>query len=167
MKESALIIIKPDGIKKQLVGDVISRFLSLGLTMVAIKTVRVLRNQAEEHYRDIKGQSFFEGVIKYMLGEYHKQRQVIVMIFYGEGAIKKCRKMAGATNPEEASPISIRGAYGRITSKGLYENIVHVSSDKKQAKREIMLWFNPNEIVNSVYPTKVITKKNVKERVWA
>jgi len=75
--------------------------------------------------------------------------------------------LAGATNPEEASPVSIRGQYGRITTRGIYENVIHASSDEKDAEREIKLWFEPDEIIIDIYPSKEAVLNNVKKRVWA
>ena len=87
------------------------------------------------------GEPFYSEVIEYLFGKFHKQGKLLAFIYYGEGAIKKCRKVAGATNPEEAHNKSIRGSYGRILTSGLYENVVHVSSTKSEAQREIKLWF--------------------------
>jgi len=91
----------------------------------------------------------------------HDRRKVMALVYWGPDAIKKCRGMAGATNPEEADPTSIRGSYGRITTKGLYENVIHVSSDEKDAEREIKLWFNPDEIIVKLYPTKQVEEKKL------
>jgi nucleoside-diphosphate kinase len=77
------------------------------------------------------------------------------------------RKIAGATNPEEADPISIRGAYGRITTKGVYENVIHCSSDPEEAEREIKLWFEPHELVEKIFAVKNVTLEKIKKDVWA
>jgi nucleoside-diphosphate kinase len=84
-----------------------------------------------------------------------------------EEVIQKCRDLAGATNPEEAESTSIRGSYGRITTSGVYENVIHVSSDAEDAEREIKLWFRPDEIIVDLYPTKEITEKEHKRKGWA
>ena len=89
------------------------------------------------------------------------------MVYWGEDAIQKVRDLAGATNPEEASPVSIRGQNGRITTKGVYENVIHVSSDEKEAEREIKLWFHPDEIIVNLYPAKEVIEKEKKIKVWA
>ena len=88
------------------------------------------------------------------------------MIFYGKDAVKKCRAIAGATNPEKAAPQSVRGSYGRITTKGIYENVVHVSSDLQEAQREIKLWFNPDDIIVDLYPVKSFNIDDKKIRMW-
>ena len=90
----------------------------------------------------------------------------MVMVYYGENAIEKVRDIAGATNPEEADSTSIRGSYGRITTKGIYENAIHASADEAEAEREIKLWFEPDEIIYDVYPTEEVTVKDAKKRVW-
>ena len=81
-------------------------------------------------------------------------------------AIQKVKNICGATNPEEADPVSIRGAYGRITTKGVYENAIHASANPEESEREIKLWFAPDEIISELYPTKA-AKKSVETRVWA
>ena len=88
------------------------------------------------------------------------------MVYHGENAIKKVREIAGATNPEEADPISIRGAYGRITTSGIYENVIHSSTNEAEAEREIKLWFEPDEIIYNLYPVEEVTVKNAKKKVW-
>ena len=166
MKQAALIIIKPDGISKKLVGNIFTKFAQTGLEIVAIKIARTTRQLAEEHYKHLKGRPFFDDVVAYFCGAFHKEKKLLATIFYGDDAIKKCRKTAGATNPEEASPESIRGSYGRITTKGIFENVVHVSSDKKEAEREIKLWFDPTDIIVNLYPTKIKIVNACKKRVW-
>jgi len=167
MKQPALIIIKPDAIRKKIVGNVMTKFAQTGLEIVAIRIVKMTRDIAEEHYIHLKNEPFFEELVKYFCGQYHSEKKLITIIYYGEEAIRKCRKMAGATNPEEADPESIRGSYGRITTAGLYENVVHVSSDKKEAEREIKLWFEPEDITGDLYPTKIKIIKTHKKKVWA
>ena len=75
------------------------------------------------------------------------------------------RELAGATNPEEADTVSIRGQYGRITTKGVYENVIHTSGNLAEAEREIKLWFEPDEIIYDLYPSEALEMK-VKKRVW-
>ena len=100
------------------------------------------------------------------MGKGYKNKRLLAIIYYGDDAIKKCRKIVGATNPEEAHPFSIRGSYGRITTKGIYENVVHVSSDKKEAEREIKLWFEPEEMSPVLYLTKTEFIPVRKKKVW-
>jgi nucleoside-diphosphate kinase len=93
--------------------------------------------------------------------------RVLAFVYQGDDAIARMRKIVGVTNPEEADPVSIRGAYGRITTKGVYENVVHCSSDSFEAEREIKLWFKPEEIVKPIYPTKKIVLEKEAKEVWA
>jgi len=115
----------------------------------------------------MKDKPFFEDLIKYIQGELHDRRKVMAMVYWGKDAIKKVRELAGATNPEEAEATSIRGSYGRITTQGLYENVLHTSSDDKEAEREIKLWFEPEEIIVDLYPTKTAKVESRKKRIWA
>ena len=167
MNQAALILIKPDGLKKSLTGNILTRLSETKLEIVAAKMVRVSKEFAEEHYRHLKDKPFFKDLIKYLQGELHNRKKVMAMVYWGPDAIKKCRELAGATNPEEAEPTSIRGSYGRITTSGVYENVIHVSSDEFDAQREIKLWFYPDEIIVDLYPVKEVSAKECKRKVWA
>ncbi|PIP20770.1 MAG: nucleoside-diphosphate kinase [Candidatus Omnitrophica bacterium CG23_combo_of_CG06-09_8_20_14_all_40_11] len=164
--QATLVLIKPDGLKKSLTGNILSRLSETKLEIVAAKIVRVSKELAEEHYRHLKDKPFFQDLIKYLRGELHNRRKVMALIYWGEDAITKCRQLAGATNPEEADSTSIRGSYGRITTSGVYENVIHVSSDEQEAKREIKLWFQPDEIIVNLYPAKEVTEKEKKIKTW-
>lgn len=166
MIEQTLVIIKPDGLKKSLTGNILTRLSETKLDIVAAKIVRVSRELAERHYRHLKDKPFYDELIRYIMGDYHK-RKVMALIYYGEDAITKVKSVCGATNPEEADPVSIRGAYGRITTKGVYENVIHASIDKAESEREIRLWFEPDEIIVDIYPTKEICIESYKKRAWA
>lgn len=166
MKEPALVLIKPDGISKGLVGNVFLKFAQSDLEIVAVRIAVASRSLAEKHYKHLRGKPFFEEIVDYLAGEYHKNNRLIAVIYYGSKAIEKCRQIAGATNPEEAASQTIRGSFGRITTKGVFENVVHVSSDKEEAEREIKLWFEPDEILAELYPTKIKNMNAHKQRVW-
>jgi nucleoside-diphosphate kinase len=166
MNQAALILIKPDGLKKSLTGNILTRLSETKLEIVAAKMVRVSQELAEEHYKHLKDKPFFKDIIKYIRGELHDRRKVMALIYWGEDAITKCRELAGETNPEEAEATSIRGSYGRITTSGVYENVIHVSSNEAEAEREIRLWFKPEEIIVDLYPTKNVTEKEKKVKVW-
>lgn len=166
MKEQTLVLIKPDGLKKSLTGNILTRLSETKLDIVAAKIVRVSRELAVEHYRHMKDKPFFEELIKYIMGEYHKKK-VMAVVYWGDEAISKVRDICGATNPEEADSVSIRGAYGRITTKGVYENVIHASTNTEEAEREIRLWFSPDEIIVDAYPTKTVVVEKEKKRVWA
>lgn len=167
MNQQALVLIKPDGLKKSLTGNILTRLSETKLEIVAAKMVRVSRELAAEHYKHMKDKPFFEELIQYIQGELHDRRKVMAMVYWGEDAIAKVRKLAGLTNPEEADPTTIRGSYGRITTKGLYENVLHTSSNESEAEREIKLWFSPDEIIVDLYPTKIAEVKAEKKCVWA
>jgi nucleoside-diphosphate kinase len=165
MHEQTLVLIKPDGLKKSLTGNILTRLSETKLDIVAAKIVKVSRELAEKHYHHMKDKPFYEELIKYIMGDFHK-RKVMAMVYWGEGAIAKVREISGATNPEEADPVSIRGAYGRITTKGVYENVIHASKNKEEAEREIKLWFEPDEVIVDIYPTREIKIASFKKRVW-
>jgi nucleoside-diphosphate kinase len=167
MSQAVLILIKPDGLKKSLTGNILTRLSETKLEIVAAKMVRVSEDLAIEHYKHLKDKPFFNDLIKYLQGELHDRKKVMALIYWGKDAINKCRELAGATNPEEAESTSIRGSYGRITTSGVYENVIHVSSDEKEAQREIKLWFAPDEIIVDLYPTKETVVKEVKRKGWA
>ncbi len=167
MNQATLILIKPDGLKKSLTGNILTRLSETKLEIVAAKMARVSKELAQEHYRHLKDKPFFDDLIKYIRGELHDRRKVMALVYWGKDAIQKCRQLVGTTNPEEAEPTSIRGSYGRITTGGVYENVVHVSSDEAEAEREIKLWFHPYEIIVDLYPTKDTIEKEHKRKVWA
>jgi nucleoside-diphosphate kinase len=160
-----LILIKPDGLKKSLTGNILTRLSETKLEIMGAKMVKVSRELAEEHYRSLKNQPFFEELIKYIMGEYHKKK-VMALVYWGENAISKVRELCGKTNPEEADSVSIRGSFGRITTKGVYENVVHASANEEDAEREIKLWFSPAEILMDMYATKEV-ETNSRVKIWA
>ncbi len=165
MAQQTLVLIKPDGLKKSLTGNVLARLSETKLDIVAAKIVKVSRELAAEHYRELKDKPFFDDLLKYLMGEYHKKK-VMALVYWGEDAIDKVRKICGATNPEEAEAVSIRGAYGRITTKGVYENVIHASASMAEAEREIKLWFCPDDIIMELYPVKSV-KASGEKRAWA
>jgi nucleoside-diphosphate kinase len=166
MIEQTLVLIKPDGLKKSLTGNILTRLSETKLEIAAAKMIRVSRELAEKHYVHLKGKSFYGELIKYITGELHNRRKVLAMVYYGEDAINRVKELAGATNPEEADAVSIRGAYGRVTTKGLYENVIHASANNQEAESEIKLWFKPDEIIFPTYAAETVIRRNVKERVW-
>ena len=165
--EQTLVLIKPDGLEKSLTGNILTRLSETRLEIAGARVVRVSRELAEEHYASLRDQPFFEDLIRYIMGEFHDRRKVVALVYHGQNAIKKIRKICGATNPEEADPRSIRGAYGRITTSGIFENAIHASADRKDAEREIKLWFCPDELVYHIYPITEVELERVKKSVWA
>ncbi len=165
--EATLLIVKPDGIAKSLTGNILTRLSEAKLEIAAAKCLRVSRELAFEHYKHLKHKPFFDEIIDYLMGHYHPDRKkVLALVYAGANAISKVRELAGATNPEEADSCTIRGQFGRITTKGVYENVIHASSDRNEAEREIKLWFEPDEIIFDLFPT-VTEKVTTQKKVWA
>lgn len=164
--QATLIIIKPDGLKKSLTGNILSRLSETRLKIIGAKVVKVSKELAEKHYCHLKDKPFYPELIKYITGQLHGENRVLALIYWGENAIEKVRRVVGATNPEEAEPTTIRGAYGRILTSGLYENVIHASANEAEAEREIKLWFEPDEIVYELYPTEEVVLNGIKKRIW-
>ena len=167
MGQAVLILIKPDGLKKSLTGNILTRLSETKLEIVAAKMVRVSKELAQEHYKHLKDKPFFGEIVQYLQGDLHDRKKVMALVYWGNDAITKCRDLAGATSPEEAESTSLRGSYGRITTSGVYENVVHVSSNDAEAEREIKLWFAPDEIIVDLYTTKKIVHKEFTSKDWA
>jgi nucleoside-diphosphate kinase len=163
--QQCLVLIKPDGLAKSLTGNIIATLSETKFKIVGAKIVRVSKELAEAHYSELrqnqikkhgekKGNEIFENTLRYITGEFHTDR-VFALVYEGENAIEKIRSIAGSTNPEEAEFTSLRGKFGRINSKtNIFENVVHVSDSENACKREIQLWFEPEELTSIIYPTK-------------
>ena len=117
--------------------------------MVAAKIVSVSKDLAEKHYAEHVGKPFYPNLIKYIRGEFHglSDHRVLALAYRGEDCIAKVRAVAGATNPEAAAPGTIRGSFGRVTTAGQFENVLHASANPADAAREIALWFKDREIL--------------------
>lgn len=158
MEEKTLVLIKPDGLVKSLTGNIITTLSETKLKIVAAKIIKVRKEFAEQHYSNLKnslikkwgeekGLKIFESTLDYIQGKFHTDR-VLALVYKGENAVDKVRELAGETNPEKASPISIRGKFGRIHSETqVFENVIHCSDSVENANREITLWFKPEEVV--------------------
>ena len=149
-EQATLVIIKPDAIKRGMMGEVLSRLEPLHLEIIGAKAVRVSQALAEAHYQDLRQKPFFRELIDYLQGKLHGTSFVLALVFWGPDAIERVRQVAGATHPEQADPVSIRGALGRMTSAGVMENVLHASADPQEALREIALWFTPQELLRPV-----------------
>ncbi|KIK59665.1 hypothetical protein GYMLUDRAFT_44105 [Collybiopsis luxurians FD-317 M1] len=132
IKEQTYIMVKPDGVQRGLVGEIIARFEKRGFKLVAMKLVHATPEHLEKHYADLKGKPFFPGLIKYMASG-----PVVGMVWEGLDAVKTGRAMLGATNPLASSPGTIRGDYALAVGR----NICHGSDAVESAKKEIALWF--------------------------
>jgi len=164
--QATLVIIKPDGLIKSLTGNILSRLSESKLKIIGAKIMKVEKDLAHTHYGHLTEKPFFDELMDYIQGKMHGENRVMAMVYYGEDAINKIRLIAGATNPEEAEPTSIRGAYGRILTSGLFENVIHASSSEEDAEREIKLWFNPEEIAFDLYPFKKVPATESVKLVW-
>ena len=132
MSERTLVLVKPDGVSRGLVGDVISRIERKGLTLAALELRNVERVVAEQHYAEHAGKPFYESLLEFITGG-----SLVAMVVEGENAIAAFRQLAGATNPVQANNGSIRGDF----ALEVQYNIVHGSDSPESAKREIDLWF--------------------------
>jgi nucleoside-diphosphate kinase len=137
--ERTLIIVKPDGVQRSLVGDVISRFERRGLRIAGLKLMQITREIAEEHYAEHKGKGFFEGTVQFMTSA-----PVVVLCLEGPNAIAAARQTMGATRPPQAAPGTIRADLGLDVSR----NIVHGSDSPVTAAREVALYFKAEELIS-------------------
>jgi nucleoside-diphosphate kinase len=135
--ERTLIIIKPDGMHRGLVGQVLARLEARGLKLVGLKLTRISRAVAERHYAEHQGKGFYEGLLSFITSA-----PVVVGVIEGPGAIALVRTMMGATNPASAAPGTIRGDLGVAVSY----NVIHGSDGPESAQREISLYFAPEEL---------------------
>ncbi|MEW6357006.1 MAG: nucleoside-diphosphate kinase [Planctomycetota bacterium] len=168
MIEETLILIKPDGVARSLTGNVLTELAKLDFEIVGAKVLRVSRSLAEKHYENLKDTPFFNGVVRYLMGELHRKDRIIAFVYRGENAIQRIRELIGATDPNKADPITIRGKYGRIRAVDgveIFENVVHASASPEEAEREIGLWFAENEIVRSKESRRDAAVRRTKARV--
>ena len=138
--QRTFVMIKPDGVRRGLIGEIISRFEKRGMKIVAMKMVKMDRALAERLYEEHKGKSFFEELISYVTSG-----PVVAMVIEADEAVSVVRKMIGATDPKEALPGTIRGDYA--LSKA--ENVIHASDSPEKASREISIFFKENEIITA------------------
>jgi len=136
-EQQTLSIIKPDAVRKNLIGAIESRFEQAGLKIVALKMIQLSRAQAEGFYAEHQGKPFFEGLVDFMTSG-----PVCVQVLSGDNAIARNRELMGATNPEEAAPGTIRADYAESVSI----NAAHGSDSPESAAREIAYFFEPGEI---------------------
>ncbi len=137
--ERTLIIIKPDGLERGLIGQIITRFEQRGLKIVGLKLLQVSTELARQHYAIHEGKPFFEPLIQYITSS-----PVVVMALEGPQAIQVARNTIGATKPVEATAGSIRGDFGLMVGR----NLVHGSDSPENGAAEIALWFDESEIIS-------------------
>jgi len=132
------VMIKPDGVKRGLVGEIIKRFEQKGLKIRALKMIRMTVEQAKELYKEHEGKPFFEDLINYVVSG-----PVIVMVVEGPRAVEVVRRMVGATDGAEAEPGSIRGDFALSKAR----NIIHATDSQEKVEREMSIFFDKKELV--------------------
>ncbi len=130
--EQTFLMIKPDGVRRQLVGEIIQRLEAKGFTLTALQMVTPTRRQAESHYEVHRGKPFFEGVVEFI-----SSGPVVAMIWEGDDIVALARKLMGATKPSDSLPGTIRGDYANTTE----QNLIHGSDSVENAQVEIGIWF--------------------------
>jgi len=136
--ERTLVLVKPDGVQRQLTGRILARFEERGLKIVGLKLVQVDRDLAERHYAIHRERPFFTALVEFITSS-----PLVAMALEGPGAIGMVRTMVGATRPPEAAPGTIRGDYAIETG----QNLIHASDGPDTAEAELALWFDPSELV--------------------
>ena len=144
--ERTLIIIKPDGVQRNLVGEIICRFERRGLKIAGMKLIHISKELAETHYEAHRGKGFFAPTVAYM-----SSQPTVVIALEGPSAIAIARQTIGATKPGEAAPGSIRADFGVDISR----NLVHGSADATDAERELKLYFKPEELLSYTRPADI------------
>ena len=137
--ERTLILIKPDGVERGLIGPIITRFEQRGLKLAAMKMLQVPDELARRHYAVHEGKPFYEPLIEYITSS-----PVVALVLEGPEAIQVARNTIGATKPVEATAGSIRGDFGLMVGR----NLVHGSDSPENAVAEIALWFDESELIN-------------------
>jgi nucleoside-diphosphate kinase len=137
--ERTLVLIKPDGVQRLLVGRILERYEQRGLRIVGLKLVRVDRDLAERHYAVHRDKPFFAGLVEFITSA-----PLIALVLEGLNAVAVCRAINGATRPHEAAPGSIRGDLALETG----QNLVHASDSVETAEHEVALWFTLEELLS-------------------
>ena len=135
--ERTFLAIKPDGVQRGLVGEIIGRFEAKGFTLVGMKLITASRELAEQHYAVHKERPFFAGLVDFITSG-----PMVAMVWEGDGVVASARKMIGATNPLNSEPGTIRGDLAVNVGR----NIIHGSDAVETANQEISLWFKPEEL---------------------
>ncbi|MDC3424794.1 nucleoside-diphosphate kinase [Aquibacillus sp. 3ASR75-11] len=136
--EQTFLMVKPDGVQRNLIGEIVTRFERKGFKLAGAKLMNISKETAEQHYQEHNDKPFFGELVSFITSA-----PVFAMVWEGENVIATARQMMGKTNPQEALPGTIRGDYGLTVGK----NIIHGSDAPESAKREIDLFFNETEIV--------------------
>ena len=137
--EQTLVLVKPDGVQRGLIGEIIQRLERRGLKLAGAKLIQVSDRLARSHYAIHEGKPFYEGLINYITSS-----PVMAMVWEGPGVVSAVRQTMGSTDPLKAAPGTIRHDLALSISR----NLTHASDSPKNAVNEIALWFDPGEIVN-------------------
>ncbi len=137
--ERTLVLVKPDGVQRGLIGEVTSRLERRGLRLVAAKFMQVNKELAETHYAIHKGKPFYEGLISYITSA-----PVMAMVWEGPNAVAAVRQTMGSTRPTEAAPGTLRHDFALEVGR----NLTHASDEPANAEKEVALWFKPEELVD-------------------
>lgn len=137
--ERTFVMVKPDGVQRGLVGEVIARLERRGYRLCGVKMLQLTREMAEEHYAEHRGKAFFEGLVQYICSG-----PVVAMVWEGKGVVAGVRQLMGSTNPAQAAPGTIRADLAIEVGR----NVVHGSDSPASAQREIDLYFRPEELVS-------------------
>lgn len=143
--ERTLVLIKPDGVQRALIGEIIGRFERTGLKLVGMKLIRVTESMAAQHYAEHAQRPFYPGLIKFITSG-----PVVAMCIEGPGAVASVRRLMGATNPQDSAPGTIRGDFGVEIGR----NLVHGSATLEDAEREVTIFFDPKEVVEFARSTE-------------
>lgn len=136
--ERTLVLIKPDGVTRNLTGEILGRIEAKGYTLAELKKVNATRELLEQHYEEHVGKPFYEPLVDFMLSG-----PVVAAIFEGHRVVEGFRSLAGTTDPTTAAPGTIRGDFGRDWGLKVQQNLVHGSDSVDSAEREIKIWFQP------------------------
>ena len=136
MTQQTLVLIKPDGVKRNLIGEIIGRIEAKGYQVVAVKKFTPTRELLAEHYAEHEGKPFYQPLVEFMMSG-----DVVALCIEGNRVIEGFRALAGATDPTVALPGTIRGDLGRDWGQKVQQNLVHGSDSEESASREIGLWF--------------------------
>ncbi|XP_017540048.1 nucleoside diphosphate kinase 3 isoform X1 [Pygocentrus nattereri] len=138
VNERTFIAVKPDGVQRRLVGEIIRRFERKGFKLVGMKFLQASEEQLMEHYWDLRGRPFYKGLVKYM-----SSGPIVAMVWQGLDVVKTSRRMLGETNPANSLPGTIRGDFCVEVGR----NVIHGSDSVESAQREISLWFKEHELI--------------------
>ncbi|MEK5324856.1 nucleoside-diphosphate kinase [Aeribacillus sp. FSL M8-0254] len=136
--EKTFLMVKPDGVQRQLIGQIVSRFEQKGLKLIGAKLMKISEELAQQHYGEHKEKPFFNELVQFITSG-----PVFAMVWEGENAIEIARQMMGKTNPKDALSGTIRGDFGLTVGK----NVIHGSDSPESAEREIQLFFKAEELV--------------------